>query len=1129
MVRVISVHHFLKQEINSVDEIIDVAAVPPDILLLVQSNHTISVKNLSIVNDPGYTIPTVDDILKIIYSIQGNYIGTLEGKVTRNGSEVSYVRIYTNWEKFKSLNEGPPMRARIAGRVTPLSQNHQGLEMIEIPLRTIPNNIACCPVSGNLIISSKNTLTIYKFVTSIHDISKINFIDFEPLSVELQLSFTPIRMQIIEDMIAVQNDEFLHVFKMKSVVPTINLSDKEFSIDDFEKLQNSQLSVQQRHKTINYEKLIRENKEMKYQHLIDNSELLKNGSASIETSHEFLQSELSKVDFLSFPLQHDFPTILCEKSQLEPRCSDIFRQNPFTLNHDLSVNVINTSNSDIWKSQYKIFNILQYHLTPLLIGSTSNREMQEKFTCLILKPYYGACDKPPSRKQDLSSDHYPKLKSIACFFGTQQEGYLHCFEYDGLEKEEALSSRTYVVYPFTAPVIDVQLENSFVHTLTDSGLETYTMRAAQHLMKQNETETCPSSEDPICLVGLRPFVKVQKMCITGDFLTLFANNEESSFGMWTLYELKLPDPVSVWADFLSVAEENKWEAPATYSHLVGEGHLILKTFLKTIKWSVRKNKNQLQLAVPTYDEERSAKAKELYEESCALLADFHILYGSYNVASKYYTMSGLEIFDIMKRIQGLYEKIPIKFREKFSGKDINKGLIVHLKKTLAEFDDKYSSFNGNREEFYNPKIGNLVTILMDLLEKEEKTTVSDLVLGSIVLREFSTDRILKMMKNLLSRSSVPQDKDALSLALMCIQRGQNDQAKTVLLTMTAPQLQALLLQYSDLLFEKPNSSHTGGFSELSIVLIEIYPKILGDVLSLLVTEKKLMNLSKILKIFLDVLPSGGIQSRNSSLVLQTVLENYFRFYNEKFNPKKYDHKTTEALKILIRIYLSHLQQMSNFGSPTESTDISDYSDVLFYKYRPNYLDCMPPFDSDLFQLLSPPHGSLAKNTIDKDQKLILMKLQSLLSYEYLPEECLIEVRNFLPKQSYICGSLSLQAVCASSAGEVVHLLLNFAPQALVEFAKERLKEKSDWKSTVTQLENKINNVDDSRRKFCYQQMLTEILHYTAENLPIEDLIDVLPKDHEDSEKFLSIAHNNAQANHIRTLIMVTGKQLLASL
>lgn len=84
------------------------------------------------------------------FMILGNYIGTLEGKVTRNGSEVSYVRIYTNWESCKLVNEGPPMKARIAGRVTPLSQNQQGLEMIEIPHRTIPNNIACCPVSLEL-------------------------------------------------------------------------------------------------------------------------------------------------------------------------------------------------------------------------------------------------------------------------------------------------------------------------------------------------------------------------------------------------------------------------------------------------------------------------------------------------------------------------------------------------------------------------------------------------------------------------------------------------------------------------------------------------------------------------------------------------------------------------------------------------------------------------------------------------------------------------------------------------------------------------------------------------------------------------------------------------------------------
>lgn len=71
MVRVISVHNFLKQDISSVDELIDLAVVPPDILLLAQSDHTIFVKDLSLVNDCGFNILTVDQVIKIVYSIHG--------------------------------------------------------------------------------------------------------------------------------------------------------------------------------------------------------------------------------------------------------------------------------------------------------------------------------------------------------------------------------------------------------------------------------------------------------------------------------------------------------------------------------------------------------------------------------------------------------------------------------------------------------------------------------------------------------------------------------------------------------------------------------------------------------------------------------------------------------------------------------------------------------------------------------------------------------------------------------------------------------------------------------------------------------------------------------------------------
>lgn len=71
MVRVITVHNFQKQDITSVEEPISIAAVPPDILLLALSNNTIAVKDLQ-TSDVDYFIPTVDQVIAIVYSIQGN-------------------------------------------------------------------------------------------------------------------------------------------------------------------------------------------------------------------------------------------------------------------------------------------------------------------------------------------------------------------------------------------------------------------------------------------------------------------------------------------------------------------------------------------------------------------------------------------------------------------------------------------------------------------------------------------------------------------------------------------------------------------------------------------------------------------------------------------------------------------------------------------------------------------------------------------------------------------------------------------------------------------------------------------------------------------------------------------------
>lgn len=81
----------------------------------------------------------------------GNYIATIEQKATNSGNDQAFCRIYTNWPKCASTtptenDENPPpnnidvmsfnvtIRARIAGRVTPSTNNANCLEVIEIPI-----------------------------------------------------------------------------------------------------------------------------------------------------------------------------------------------------------------------------------------------------------------------------------------------------------------------------------------------------------------------------------------------------------------------------------------------------------------------------------------------------------------------------------------------------------------------------------------------------------------------------------------------------------------------------------------------------------------------------------------------------------------------------------------------------------------------------------------------------------------------------------------------------------------------------------------------------------------------------------------------------------------------------------
>lgn len=98
-------------------------------------------------------------------------MATLETKFNRQNKEINFVRVYINWDSVAALQQSKmkssgatlgssecgmvqPMRARIAGRVTPTTNQSElgSLEMIEIPVKRNPNAIDCCQVSEDVYI-----------------------------------------------------------------------------------------------------------------------------------------------------------------------------------------------------------------------------------------------------------------------------------------------------------------------------------------------------------------------------------------------------------------------------------------------------------------------------------------------------------------------------------------------------------------------------------------------------------------------------------------------------------------------------------------------------------------------------------------------------------------------------------------------------------------------------------------------------------------------------------------------------------------------------------------------------------------------------------------------------------------
>jgi len=1075
MVRVITVHNFLGQNVAQIEEptaTCTASSQGQEMFLLALPTHCVEVWELTNSDIKLRTVfPTVDMINQMVHCTKGDYIVTLESKYLRdtasnnhaNRATSNFVRIYVNWAIAKDQSQ--PMRARIAGRVTPsLNRPLNSLEMIELPLSVQPTLIACCQCTGNLLIASGNSAILHEFKIETQQVSKMKFIDFEPRPWSLGFTFTPTRMEIIEDFIAIIDNTNLSVFRLtnsmyedidqlssltstSSSVDKTSISTDSSLVENSSSLGNDDASLQGtnvKHKSVNQdcqygtpennETMItnvkskdKKHKGMKgstYKPEVGNFNRTKASNNKNYIDWERLtcneKDEMQRliaqgiIDPSSQPLTVNLPLISLERAGPGHALS------PFVLNSaDIRIFIKTTSPDVGWSENYMIKNLLCLKIN---VGN-SNAKIDgiESFKCLVLKPLYmkKECNTTGVKKSMLRSDKYRYLQGVSCFVCTTQEGYLYHF---AAASNSSLDTTCLTTYPFTAPVHHVALEHTVLHALTEAGLESYTLRLSHHIAKlSNSTDsmraTCLSVIEPISLIGLRPFLGIQKLLHTRSYIILLAKADSS----WTMYSLNLPKFENVYFDILNAAKNHKSSSPSTYRHLLGEAHALIR-LAKDISYNSVDNEE--------FDDathKNDLKLKNLYNQSCALLADYYIrseIESDWDLCIPYYKMSGLKPSEVLSR--KCSQDAP--------------GLLTFLMDallTMKSGSEADALFQGHN--------------IIEIICKLEKEDLLKLIFGSSVLREYATEKLINL---LLTHET--NDTVKLAMALLYIQADKQEQAEKALETVSVRCIKQIVLEHWELLFDvttmKKKIPMIATFSDFASILMLIKNTTFADILIQIIEDEGALSLHQIIQVFLEYLPSRvGRDGHNAAATLQIFLEKYLHnYFSSKFmmewppiinkNQIRSDFALIEAFKLLVRSYLGKLTQTRVYKiDPKEDQEENDKEYFMFAKYRPNYLNKMPPYAKDYQKILNMNDfkdlGNL--NNASETEKIIpkeLFKLQSVLSCEFLPVECLHEVKQFLETQN-IDGSLSLKTLCIQNTEEVTTILMDECPQAVVQYAK----------------------------------------------------------------------------------------------
>ncbi|XP_049321656.1 Hermansky-Pudlak syndrome 3 protein isoform X1 [Astyanax mexicanus] len=592
---------------------------------------------------------TMGTVHNILHSKVGDYLVTIEEK-----NNATYLRAYTNW-RYQAA-EKTRVGVRLLGhflrgssfRGAPKEQ----MEIIEIPLFEPPLCMACCPLTGDLLVGCAKSLVVFSLKRQALT-EQLAMLDFERVLILHLRGWSPSKVAFCAGYIAMQTELEVLVVKLQQLEKTCATPDSNpllpvdimaaagLAEDDVKK---EPLTPHEPDDFFVFPK-----------HLELLGENARDCGVLMSLEWTGMETEARNKMGITYVLYRRFAPDFFQGCSVEDTCL-----------HSLQLQLMNTGNRE----------------------GFSDVSVSEPFCmfCFFSLPNAGYMYSLKNTVELISTYQYPEKshQAVLCdrFLYVITRNALQCFSV----RCSAVAARAEDPYidttmkacpPFTMEVCGLRIQLFIgLKSLCHDGNHIVLLTAADVESKEETERTARKSVESkehkaltgiFLAVGIEPSANpALESFLSRSFLprktsiTSKPKEPNDSGHGWNLYVINTVSTLQLYREMVEYSK--RYELSQSCVHLLSEAHLLLRAALLSPSRSEAADRVQLQ---------------EAFQENCAQLGDCfsRLDKRDFHLALPYYKMSGLTVTEVIHRNVAMFNS---------AGGEYRKGFLFFLKHSLYE-------------------------------------------------------------------------------------------------------------------------------------------------------------------------------------------------------------------------------------------------------------------------------------------------------------------------------------------------------------------------------------------------------------------------------------------------------------